>query len=223
MARGTRFLIGSEVRRLRRIERTLRTLAIAAGFDEVLLPSVEKMELYTAKRGPNTVNQMYIFADKGGRQLCLRPEGTATCQELASTVFRSRKDVRLFYVTRCWRYEKPQAGRYREFTQFGVEILNPSQNYWAELVALLRNMMFSALPEMAFKVHEQVTRGVGYYQGWGFEAEAGSLGAQKQVAGGGKFEEGIGFAIGLDRLALANKLVEEQQLGKPGEESDEQV
>lgn len=91
-----------------------------AGFKEVVLPTIEPASIYSDKAGGEVLSQMYTFEDKASRTLCLRPEGTATCQLLAREVFHEEKNVRLFYVTNCFRYERPQAGRYREFTQFGV-------------------------------------------------------------------------------------------------------
>ena len=143
---------------------------------------------------------MYTFEDKAGRDLCLRPEGTATCQLLANSVLKNKKDVKIWYEVRCWRYEKPQAGRYREFTQFGVEILNPTQDYTEYLVNLGTNMVASVTPNL--EVDASVKRGLAYYVEDGFEVRVPSLGAQKQVLGGGSYAEGIGFAIGVDRLML---------------------
>lgn len=141
---------------------------------------------------------MYVFPDKKDRQLCLRPEGTATCQLMASKV---GKDYGLWYETRCWRYERPQAGRYREFAQFGVEILNPSKDWRDKLIQMATEMVSVATKD--FVVAEAVKRGLAYYSGDGFEISCPKLGAQKQVCGGGKYAEGIGFALGVDRLLLA--------------------
>jgi histidyl-tRNA synthetase len=176
-------------------------LANRAGFQEVFLPSIEPTEIYTDKAGPEVLGQMYTFTDKGGRDLCLRPEGTATCQLLAREDFKRNKDVKLWYETRCYRYERPQAGRYREFTQFGIEILNPRRDYQAELVELATTMVRLFDPEA--EVDEGVSRGLAYYSAEGFEIRCPRLGAQRQVCGGGSYAEGIGFAIGLDRLVLA--------------------
>jgi histidyl-tRNA synthetase len=143
---------------------------------------------------------MYVFQDRGGRDLCLRPEGTASCQLLASTVWARTRDVRVWYLCRCWRYERPQKGRYREFTQFGVEILNPRQDYREELLDLSEAMVnrFSTCI-----LDSSVSRGLGYYTEDGWEVRCEQLGAQKQVLGGGRYAEGIGFAVGVERLILA--------------------
>ncbi len=166
-----------------------------------MLPCVEPAAVYANRAGPEILGQMYRFADRGGRELCLRPEGTATLQALARSWKDSRKDVRLWYVTRCWRYERPQAGRYREFTQFGVEVLNPRRDVRDELLELGETMV--ARFTGSYEVAPTVSRGLAYYTEDGFEVMCAQLGAQKQVLGGGRYPEGIGFAIGVDRLVLA--------------------
>jgi histidyl-tRNA synthetase len=110
------------------------------------------------------------------------------------------KPYRIFYVQRCYRYERPQAGRYREFTQAGVEILGGDVSR-EEAMASLRSCL-DALG-VTYVLNESVKRGLSYYVEDGFEAEVASLGAQKQVAGGGRYAEGIGWAIGIDRVMLA--------------------
>lgn len=171
------------------------------GYQELLLPAIEPAWIYSDKAGPEVLKQMYTFKDKADRDICLRPEGTATCQLLARGPLSRQNDVKLWYETRCWRYEKPQAGRYREFTQFGVEILNPKSDYRSELISMAYSMIstFASNAEIV----ESVKRGLAYYNEDGFEIIVPTLGAQKQVCGGGRYEEGIGFAIGVDRLCLA--------------------
>jgi histidyl-tRNA synthetase len=154
--------------------------------------------------GPEILGQMYIFPDKKGRNLCLRPEGTATCQLLARGPWAQRKDVRIWYEARCYRYERPQAGRYREFTQIGVEILNPRADAVAELLAIAKGLVADVVKNL--EVDDRAKRGLAYYVDDGFEIRCPILGAQKQVCGGGRYAEGAGFAIGLDRLVLAKTL-----------------
>lgn len=170
------------------------------GAREVVLPSLEPATVYVDKAGPEILGQMYAFPDKAGRPLCLRPEGTATCQLLARETFKALRDVKLFYAATCWRYERPQAGRYREFLQFGVEVLNPTVDWTDALIELASSMVSRWTTQ--FTVSRQVKRGLAYYVADGFEISADALGAQKQVCGGGKYAEGVGFAIGVDRLML---------------------
>lgn len=148
---------------------------------------------------------MWTFADRGDRKVCLVPEATGMIQELwdggwAKTM---KKPAKLFYVARCYRYERPQAGRYREFTQFGLEILggrDPAADR-EEAVSLLRRCLDTS--GVTYEIKDGVTRGLGYYVEAGFEAEVAALGTQKQIAGGGRYAQGVGWAIGVDRLLLA--------------------
>lgn len=143
---------------------------------------------------------MYTFPDKKNRNLCLRPEGTATCQLIADTIWRTRKDIQICYQTTCWRYERPQAGRYREFTQFGVEWLNPRSSKRDLLVTLAEEMVKKFTDK--YEINISVKRGLAYYIEEGFEISCSQLGAQKQVCGGGSYKQGCGFAFGVDRLML---------------------
>lgn len=170
------------------------------GYNEIVIPSIEPTSIYEDKVGPEILSQMYVFPDKKDRQLCLRPEGTATCQLLANTYWLQETDVKIWYSTSCWRYERPQAGRYREFTQFGIEVLNPKRTEIDELVALSEKMIRQFTDK--YEISTSVKRGLAYYVETGFEISCPQLGAQKQVCGGGKYKEGIGFAFGVDRLML---------------------
>lgn len=146
---------------------------------------------------------MYAFKDRGDRDICLIPEATALIQEEYNKSWSKAwaKPVRVFYVQRCYRYEKPQKGRYREFTQVGVELLGNKPGDKEEVVKILKDCIALFPVECQFK--DAVKRGLTYYVEDGFEVEIESLGAQKQVAGGGRYAEGIGWAIGLDRLLVA--------------------
>lgn len=202
-SRGVRILVGDEVRERRRLLNALIGIAEANGFNEIMLPSLEPANIYVNKAGPEVLSQMYVFPDKKGRSLCLRPEATATVQLLADKHFKQKKNLKLWYFERCWRYEKPQEGRYREFFQFGVEIINPDNPACrAELLAMAEQMV--ALKTSAYEVASSVKRGLNYYTEAGFEISVPALGAQKQVVGGGSYQQGIGFGLGFDRLMLCN-------------------
>lgn len=204
LAKGVRIIAGDEAKQRRKLLNGMVELAEAAGYEEIILPCVEPASVYTDKAGPEILGQMYVFEDKGGRELCLRPEGTATVQLVADKHFKPgrSKDKKFWYFQRCWRYEKPQKGRYREFFQFGVEVINPSSDsITRELIDLAEAMV--SLKTKDYEVFESVKRGLSYYVEEGFEISVPSLGAQKQVVGGGRYKQGIGFAIGFDRLMLA--------------------
>ena len=147
---------------------------------------------------------MWAFEDKGGRAVCLIPEVTGLVQDEWNARWRTteKKPYRVFYVARCYRYERPQRGRYREFTQVGIELLGgKAPDDRAEVEALLVAIL-DALG-VTYELARDVRRGLGYYTEGGFEASCPALGAQRQIAGGGRYAEGIGWAIGLDRLLLA--------------------
>jgi histidyl-tRNA synthetase len=180
---------------------------IEAGAQEVILPALWQQDTYVARAGGSEViAQMWAFRDKKGRPCCLIPEATAIFQERAKVFLNGKKEGRFFYVTRCYRYERPQAGRYREFTQLGFEYLS-SDPSGAQAYSLALCQTFLDGLGVTYEVDESARRGLTYYLGGnGFEARCPVLGAQKQVVGGGAYAEGAGFAIGLERLALALKL-----------------
>jgi histidyl-tRNA synthetase len=156
------------------------------------------------KAGPEIVGQMYTFADKKGRPICLVPEITGLVQTQWRETWskRARRPYRLFYVARCYRYERPQVGRFREFTQLGVELLGGrAPDDRREVEDLLRQLLDRT--GVTYRFDPRVARGLSYYLEEGFEAVAPRLGTGKQIAGGGRYAEGIGWAIGVDRLLLA--------------------
>ena len=209
--KGTRILYGNLAALRRQMVNKWVEIALARGYQEIVLPSLEKEDIYIDKVGEELVErQMYRFPDKKGRQLCLRPEGTATCQLIAQK-YKYDRDIKLFYDVRCWRYEQPQSGRYREFSQFGVEILNPRSDFSEELVDMAVEMLTAFVPREILIVNKSASRGLSYYVGDGFEIEIPDMGAQRQVVGGGAYAEGIGFAIGLDRFLTRIEQIKETQ------------
>lgn len=199
-SRGTRIITGDECRERRLLLNTMIAIAETYHFEEIILPSVEPAEIYVDKAGNEILNQMYVFDDKKCRKLCLRPEATATVQLIADHFWQSKKEVRKWYFEKCWRYERPQAGRYREFYQFGLEIINPGKFAKEELIDIAEQMI--KLKTVNYTVSHSVKRGLDYYIEDGFEISSDQLGSQKQVCGGGAYKQGIGFAIGFDRLML---------------------
>lgn len=146
---------------------------------------------------------MWAFNDKAGRACCLIPEATALFQETAGSLLAGRDEAAFFYVARCYRYERPQAGRYREFTQLGLEILGPDPQQCLERSRALCIGFLDSLG-LQYQLDLAVKRGLTYYlDGEGFEVRCPGLGAQQQVVGAGAYREGAGFGIGLERLLLA--------------------
>lgn len=201
MLKGTRILFGREANDYMYKVNFLREAAIRRGFQELIVPTIWDQATFVDKAGEDILEKMYTFKDKGDRDICLVPEITAICQQLYNESWAKElpKPVKVFYVARCYRYDRPQAGRYREFTQFGMEMLggNIAENY--EFIKSLAKELVNG----EFK--DSVKRGLTYYTGDGFEIECENLGAQKQVVGGGMYEEGCGFALGVERLILSEQ------------------
>lgn len=196
--KGTRILLGNEKRNL--INKMINSLKLK-GFKEIQIPIIQNQEIFINKVGQENNNLMYNFKDRGDRDLCLAPEYTAIIQQLSKTTFKHQKNVKLFYVAECFRGEKPQSGRYRQFTQLGVEILNPTIDFLSDGYNL-QTLALELIPEnFDVTLNENVKRGLDYYkEGKGFEISCEKLGSSKQVCGGGEYDGGVGFAIGIDRL-----------------------
>ncbi|NLX50045.1 MAG: histidine--tRNA ligase [Methanospirillum sp.] len=122
--RGTRDFLPHEMEARSEVEGRMREAARRFGYGQVRTPAFEELELFTLRSGPGIVNEMYSFEDKGGRALALRPELTAPALRLFVNEARVLpKPLRWYYVDDCFRYERPQKGRYRQFWQFGAELI----------------------------------------------------------------------------------------------------
>lgn len=312
--RGTRDFTTQEMEIRGFIEEKIRSTFETFGYREIQTPTFESLELFTAKSGETIVEELYSFIDKGGRDLALRPELTApVIRFYVERLKMEPKPLKLFYFGNCYRYDRPQKGRYREFKQAGCEIIGTdSSEAYAELIAMaykilkktgLKNIelrignldilssifkkfnlskenqkyiiplidkaMFedvynslidfniknsdaatftdiiqssnfeeiekliknnSTVEELNnfkeilnllkesfgisnYKIDFSIVRGLDYYKGIVFEIDALSLGAEKQLCGGGAYEliplfggnqtPTAGFAIGFDRTILA--------------------
>jgi histidyl-tRNA synthetase len=206
MLRGTRVMRGSEAMTYVDTINRLRSVVRMNQYEELIVPTIWETQTFVDKAGPEIVGQMYTFRDKGDRDCCLIPEVTGIVQDLwrAGWDKSEKKPMRVFYVARCYRYERPQAGRYREFTQFGVEHLGGHGPADRDEVVELLQVCLRGL-DINYALDASVKRGLSYYTEDGFEARCDQLGAQKQVAGGGRYAEGIGWAIGVDRVMLARQ------------------
>ena len=307
--RGTRDFLPDEMEKRRFYENRLRSTARSFGFREVETPIFEDSELFILRSGPNVLKELYAFEDKGGRELALRPEMTAPVVRMfVNGMSNEPKPIKLFYFGQCFRYERPQSGRYREFFQFGAEIIGgETPQTDAEAIALASSMLGAlgvkdyrlrighigvlrqkiadigvpkertaeVLQKLDKKMYDEarpllldmgvdesqiedlfsmtetvggkevldkvpgeagdwlrtvvayldamgvedveidlgVVRGLDYYTGMVFEAEAPALGAEKQICGGGSYTLSelfggekvfsTGFAVGFDRALLA--------------------
>jgi len=199
--KGTRIIFGETAKTKRTLLNKMIEVLESYGYQEMMIPVIQLSDTFAKKVGEENNNMMYTFTDRGNRDICLAPEYTAVVQQLANETFKMTKDVKLFYIGECFRGERPQAGRYRQFTQFGVEVINPRKDYTDELLEIAKKLI--ELTTDNYEVNLDATRGLDYYTGGkGFEIACPELGAQKQICGGGSYEGGVGFAIGVDRLIL---------------------
>ena len=307
--RGTRDFLPDEMEKRRYYEGILRDTAKTFGFREIATPIFEESELFILRSGPNVLKELYAFKDKGDREIALRPEMTAPAIRMfVNEMSNDPKPIKIFYFGQCFRYERPQSGRYREFFQFGAELIgNPNAESDAEIIAMAASMIKAlglrdyririghigvlrkriadagvpaertaeVLQKLDKKLYDEarpllkemdvsdsdidsmfeltetvgdvsvlskvegeagdylrklvdlldamgvrdveidlgVVRGLDYYTGMVFEAEAPSLGAEKQICGGGSYTLSelfggekvfsTGFAVGFDRILLA--------------------
>ena len=199
--KGTRILFADSAKNRRALINKMIEVLESYGYQEIMIPVIQLSETFESKVGEENNNMMYNFTDRGNRDICLAPEYTAVVQQLAKETFKMTKNVKMFYVGECFRGEKPQSGRYRQFTQFGVEVINPTQDMIDEMIEIASKLI--ELVTDNYEVNTDATRGLDYYTGGkGFEIACPELGAQKQICGGGSYEGGIGFALGLDRMLL---------------------
>ena len=122
--RGFRDLLPPDSKLLSRLIEKFRKLVELHGYSYVIPPTLERFQLFALKSGEEIRRTMYVFRDKAGREVALRPEATASIARIYLKHLRGRpKPLRLYYVVNCFRYEEPQFARYREFWQAGVELL----------------------------------------------------------------------------------------------------
>ena len=136
--RGTRDFSPEDMYDRDYVEGAVSRVFESFGYDRILSPVFEYSELFQQKSGDEIKEHMYVFEDKGGRSLCLRPEETAcVCRMFVSDLRTRQLPVKLYYHCPMYRYEEPQKGRYREFWQTGVELIgSESPDSDAEVVAM---------------------------------------------------------------------------------------
>ena len=141
--RGTRDFLPEEMEKRRELEKIFREIAELFGYREIQTPTFEHLELFTIKSGEEIIKEIYAFKDKGGRDLALRPELTAPVMRMfVNECSHLPKPLRFYYFSNCFRYERPQKGRYREFWQFGAELIGSnSPEAEAEVILLSYRML----------------------------------------------------------------------------------
>ena len=145
--RGTQDLLPGEVEKWQFLEDTFRTLSSLYGYREIRTPLFEQTELFIRSVGEDSdivSKEMYTFKDRGGRSLTLRPEGTAPVVRayLEHNLKERPQPGKFYYVGPMFRYDRPQAGRYRQFHQVGLELFGASYPAAdAEIIAFSFNFL----------------------------------------------------------------------------------
>ncbi|MBQ2135453.1 MAG: histidine--tRNA ligase [Clostridia bacterium] len=145
--KGTNDILPSDSHKWQFVEGKMLETAELYGFKEIRVPVFEHTEVFLRSVGDTTdvvQKEMYTFDDKGGRSITLRPELTAGVirSSIENGLVNGALPVKVCYIGGCYRYEKPQAGRLREFHQFGVECMGaaaPSAD--AEVISLARQIL----------------------------------------------------------------------------------
>lgn len=307
--RGTYDILPKQSYKWQRLFEDFRKLAASYGYDEISTPMFEQAGLFERSSGESSdvvKKEMYRFTDQKGRVFALRPEGTAP---VARAYVENRMDIgaavrKLYYIGPMFRYDRPQAGRYRQFQQYGIELIGSDNPFYdAEVISILwfylcafglknlrleinsvgctncsktydkalqeyfkphfaelcpdcqlridqnpRRLLDCKMPSckeiaseapvqldyldedcriqfeavqknlelmgIPFTINPHIVRGLDYYTHTAFEVVCDSLGAQKSLAGGGRYNglleqiggkstPAIGFAGGFERLLLA--------------------
>jgi len=145
--RGFQDIYGENAEKYRYIVNTARKIFDKYNFKEIILPYVEDVSLFIRSVGEETdivQKEMYTFKDKGGREIALRPEGTASVVRayIENRIFAEGGYHKFFYEGAMFRYERPQAGRYRQFHQIGAELFginNPLSD--VEIISLVKDIL----------------------------------------------------------------------------------
>ncbi|MFB3766103.1 MAG: histidine--tRNA ligase [Methanotrichaceae archaeon] len=141
--RGTRDFLPEDAWRRDTVRKAMQKVLERWGYQEIATPTFEHLELFTIKSGESVLDEIYSFKDKSGRDLALRPELTAPVMRMYVNELQNvAKPLRLYYYGSCFRYERPQRGRFREFWQFGAELIGGNKpDSEAEVIALADQML----------------------------------------------------------------------------------
>ena len=161
--RGTKDILPQEINKWYYVEDVFKKHCARNGFKEIRTPLFEHTELFQRGVGETTdivQKEMYTFEDHGNRSITLKPEGTASVVRafLESKQYAETQPTKYFYETSCYRYEKPKAGRLREFHQFGAEIFG-TNSMLADVQAI--SMADDFLKELGIKDLELRINSVG--------------------------------------------------------------
>ena len=147
--RGTRDFLPEEMAKRKWLESQMRNVFEKYGYEEISTPTIENLELFTLKSGEQIMEEIYAFEDKAGRKLALRPELTAPVMRMyVEKLQMETKPLKFYYFGNCFRYDRPQKARYREFWQFGCELIGSDRS---EAIAELIAMSYDILKNIGLK------------------------------------------------------------------------
>ncbi len=157
-ARGTNDVLPKDSCKWQYVEKKMLEVAGLFGFGEIRLPVFEHTEVFTKSVGDTTdvvQKEMYTFNDKGGRSITLRPELTAGVVRsvIEHGLLAGPMPLKVCYIGGCYRYEKPQAGRLREFHQFGIECFGAKAPSADAEVMMLADTLLRTLGLKSYKLH----------------------------------------------------------------------
>ena len=145
--KGTKDILPDQVYKWHYVEKKFADICRRYGFKEVRTPAFEHTELFTRGIGDTTdvvQKEMYTFNDHGNRSITLKPEGTSPAVRafIEHKQYAEVQPTKYYYITPCYRYEKPQSGRQREFHQFGIETFGtPNMIADAEIISLANDFL----------------------------------------------------------------------------------
>lgn len=156
--KGTMDVLPGQSEKWQALENAVRSVCKRYGFEEIRTPVFEHTEVFSRGVGDTTdvvSKEMYTFEDKGHRSVTLRPEGTAGVVRsfLESGLFNNVLPAKLYYLIGCYRYEKPQKGRLREFHQFGIEMFGATDPSADASVIAMPHRLFREIGVRGIKLH----------------------------------------------------------------------
>ncbi|MHC1632144.1 MAG: histidine--tRNA ligase [Methanotrichaceae archaeon] len=153
--RGTRDFLPDDTFRRNTARKAMQDVLEKWGYQEISTPTFENLDLFTIKSGQSILEEIYNFEDKGGRNLALRPELTAPVMRMyVNELQNAPKPLRLHYFGNCFRYERPQRGRFREFWQLGAELIGSDKpDSEAEIIALAQELLKSGSVNVSGELH----------------------------------------------------------------------
>lgn len=152
--RGTRDFLFDEMEERKYVESIIRNVFETYSYREIKTPIFENLSLFTEKSGEEIVEQLYNFKDKSGRELALRPEITAPVARLyLNKLQKTQKPIKMYYYGSCFRYERPQAGRFRQFWQFGCELIGAKSPEGDAEVIKMASQTLEELHIQGYEIH----------------------------------------------------------------------